>query len=63
MRLALDDAQARALRVVEQQPKGTERGTAGTGEFERYTPAEHIEAAREVLGSENRSCQNLRPVA
>ena len=40
MRLALDDAQARALRVVEQQPKGTERGTAGTGEFERYTPAD-----------------------
>ena len=47
MRLALDDAQARALRVVEQQPKGTERGTAGTGEFERYTPAEYIEAARQ----------------
>jgi len=27
MQLALDDAKARALRVVEQQPKGTERGT------------------------------------
>jgi DNA N-6-adenine-methyltransferase (Dam) len=26
------------------------RGTAGTGEFERYTPAQYIELAREVLG-------------
>ena len=26
------------------------RGTAGTGEFERYTPAEYIEMARTVLG-------------
>jgi phage N-6-adenine-methyltransferase len=51
MRLALDDAKARALRVVEQQPKGTERGTAGTGEFLRYTPAKHIEAVRAVLGA------------
>jgi hypothetical protein len=51
MGLALADAQARALRVVEQQPKGTERGTGGTGEFERYTPAPYIEAARLVLGT------------
>jgi phage N-6-adenine-methyltransferase len=51
MALALDDAQARALRVVEQQPKGTERGTAGTGEFLRYTPAAYVEASRAVLGT------------
>ena len=31
--------------------KGTERGTAGTGEFERYTPAAYVEAARAVLGT------------
>src|SRR5258706_2744899 len=49
--LAIADAQARALRVVQQQPKGTERGTGGTGEFERYTPAFHIAAARLVLGT------------
>jgi ParB family chromosome partitioning protein len=30
--------------------RGPPRGTAGTGEFERYTPAEYIEAARAVLG-------------
>jgi hypothetical protein len=47
----LDDAKARCARVVEQQPKGTERGTGGTGEFERYTPAPYIEAARRVLGT------------
>jgi hypothetical protein len=51
MGLALADAQARALRVVEQQPKGTERGTGGTGEFERYTPAFYVAAARQVLGT------------
>jgi phage N-6-adenine-methyltransferase len=51
MRLALDDAKARALRVVEQEPKGTERGTAGTGEFLRYTPAAYVEACRAVLGT------------
>jgi ParB family chromosome partitioning protein len=28
---------------------GTIRGTEGTGEFERYTPAEYIEMAREVM--------------
>jgi hypothetical protein len=41
----LDDAKARCLRVVEQEAKGTERGT------ERYTPALHIAAARAVLGT------------
>jgi hypothetical protein len=29
---------------------GNVRGTGGTGEFERYTPAQYIEAARLVLG-------------
>jgi hypothetical protein len=29
---------------------GPVRGTAGTGEFERYTPPKYIEAARTVLG-------------
>lgn len=46
----LDDAQARCVRVCEQQNMGTVRGTEGTGEFERYTPALYIEKAREVLG-------------
>ncbi len=36
------------MRVVEQEPKGTERGTAGTGEFLRYTPSAYVEASREV---------------
>ncbi len=44
------EAQSRCQRACEQQPKGTERGTAGTGEFLRYTPATYIEAARVVLG-------------
>jgi phage N-6-adenine-methyltransferase len=48
--LAADDAKNRALRACERQSKGTERGTAGTGEFERYTPPQYIEAARKVLG-------------
>ena len=30
---------------------GNVRGTAGTGEFERYTPAEYIELARKMMGS------------
>jgi hypothetical protein len=30
--------------------QGPVRGTAGTGEFERYTPAKYIEIARRVLG-------------
>lgn len=47
----LDDAHKRCVRVCEQQNMGTVRGTEGTGEFERYTPAEYIEKAREVLGA------------
>jgi hypothetical protein len=34
----------------EQEKDGTIRGTEGTGEFERYTPAEYIDAARQALG-------------
>jgi hypothetical protein len=30
---------------------GHVRGTEGTGEFERYTPAEYIASARSVLGA------------
>ena len=47
---ALEDARHRALRICEQEKIGTVRGTEGTGEFELYTPAFYIEAAREVLG-------------
>jgi phage N-6-adenine-methyltransferase len=47
---ALADAGARCVRICEQQNMGTIRGTEGTGEFERYTPAFYIEKAREVLG-------------
>lgn len=47
----LDDAQARCVRVCEQQNMGTIRGTEGTGEFERYTPAFYVEKARDVLGT------------
>lgn len=47
---ALDDAGKRCIRICEQENMGTIRGTEGTGEFERYTPAEYIEKAREVLG-------------
>src|SRR5262245_35602164 len=46
----LEDAQLRCVRVCEQENLGTIRGTEGTGEFERYTPAFYIEKAREVLG-------------
>jgi phage N-6-adenine-methyltransferase len=49
--LTLKEAHLRCQRVCEDEPKGTERGTAGTGEFERYTPAKHIEAVRDVLGT------------
>lgn len=49
--LAYGDARDRCVRIVEQQNLGTIRGTEGTGEFERYTPAEYIELAREVLGT------------
>lgn len=47
--VALNDARLRCARVCEQHSKGTERGTGGTGEFERYTPEQYIEAARKVL--------------
>jgi len=50
MKLALQDAMHRSWRICEQEPGGTERGTLGTGEFERYTPEKYIEAARKVLG-------------
>jgi phage N-6-adenine-methyltransferase len=48
--LALQDAQHRCQRICEQQNMGTVRGTEGTGEFERYTPGQYIEATRSVLG-------------
>jgi hypothetical protein len=51
VRLALEDARARCLRICEQHSTGTIRGTEGTGEFERYTPARYIELARSVLGT------------
>lgn len=47
---ALADAKEYCRRICEQENLGTIRGTEGTGEFERYTPAEYIERAREVLG-------------
>jgi hypothetical protein len=47
---AVDAAQERSRRICEQENLGTIRGTEGTGEFERYTPARYIEAAREVMG-------------
>jgi hypothetical protein len=46
MQRAKDDAARRATRICEQEKDGTIRGTEGTGEFERYTPAEYLEAAR-----------------
>jgi hypothetical protein len=48
--LALEDAQHRCQRICQQENANTIRGTQGTGEFERYTPAQYIEAARRVLG-------------
>ena len=48
---ALEEAVHRCQRVVEFENVTTIRGTEGTGEFERYTPAFYIEAAREVLGA------------
>jgi len=47
----LDDSQHRCQRIVEQENANTIRGTEGTGEFERYTPKQYIEAARKVLGA------------
>ena len=48
---ALEDAQMRCDRISRLKNAGTVRGTEGTGEFERYTPAIYIEAARLVLGA------------
>ena len=45
------EAAHRAVRICEQEKDGTVRGTEATGEFERYTPAIYIEAARLVLGA------------
>lgn len=45
-----EDVRLRCVRICEQQNDGTIRGTEGTGEFERYTPAEYIAAVRRVLG-------------
>jgi hypothetical protein len=47
---ALDEAGRQCTRICEQQPMGTIRGTEGTGEYERYTPPQYIEAVRKVLG-------------
>jgi phage N-6-adenine-methyltransferase len=47
---AVEEAQQRSRRICEQENRGTIRGTEGTGEFERYTPAFYIEKAREVMG-------------
>jgi hypothetical protein len=47
---AIQEAQHRNRRICEFENDGTIRGTEGTGEFERYTPAYCIEAARLVLG-------------
>ena len=50
IKLAKKDATHRATRICEAQPDGTVRGAEGTGEIERYTPAEYVEKVREVLG-------------
>jgi hypothetical protein len=50
LQIALTDAQRACLRICEQENLGTVRGTEGTGEFERYTPAEFIAPVRQVLG-------------
>ena len=39
-----------AASLFEQQNANTIRGTTGTGENERFTPAEYIEAVQTVLG-------------
>jgi hypothetical protein len=51
IRLLAEDIKHRVARICEQEKTSTIRGTEGTGEFERYTPAAYVEAAREVLGS------------
>jgi hypothetical protein len=51
VKTAIDDARLRCVRICEQHNAGTVRGTEGTGEFERYTPARYIELVRKVLGA------------
>lgn len=51
VRIALEDARLRCLRICEQQRLSTIRGTEATGEFERHTPARYIEMARTVMGT------------
>jgi DNA N-6-adenine-methyltransferase (Dam) len=46
----LDEATQRCARLIEKENINTIRGTEGTGEFERFTPPQYIEAARLVLG-------------
>jgi len=50
MDLVVEDSWHRSTRICEAHSDGTVRGTEGTGEFERYTPANYIEAVRLVLG-------------
>jgi hypothetical protein len=50
LKAALAEAAERAVRICEQRPLGTVRGTEGTGEYERYTPPQYIELVRQVLG-------------
>lgn len=51
LQVALEEAGLRSVRICEQENANTIRGTEGTGEFERYTPAKYIERARAVLGT------------
>jgi hypothetical protein len=48
-RIAIEATNAKV--TVDLLGVGKPRGTQGTGEFERYTPARHVAAARAVLGT------------
>jgi len=48
---AKEEAKERCRRICELESVTTIKGTEGTGEFERYTPARYIEAARAVMGA------------
>jgi phage N-6-adenine-methyltransferase len=50
IKLALEDAARRAVRICEQEKIGTVRGTRGTGNDEWNTPIEYVEMARVVFG-------------
>jgi len=50
MRLALEDAARRCVRVCEQEKISIIPGTEGTGEFLRYTPRDQVAAVRAALG-------------